>query len=76
MPESKPIMTYEEIVAAWEVCNKSTPNNPDEWCKNCPFEHDYERCKALNEETLKQLKHLGQENEELKKKLWNGAYFI
>lgn len=76
MPDSKPTMTFDEIVAAWEVCNHPIDYDFDKWCVGCPFEHDEVRCKSLNGETLKLLKHLGQENEELKKKLWNGAYYI
>lgn len=75
MSDSNPTLTYDEVVEALEVCN-STHYDIENYCKGCPLENDPERCDVVELEAIRHLKRLGQENEELKKKLWNGAYCI
>lgn len=73
MNDSKPILTYDEVVEAMEVCNRTREDFNSNWCEGCPLCNDPDRCDVVELEAIRHLKELKQENQELKKKLWNGA---
>lgn len=71
---SEKTYTYEDVVKGLEWCL-----NDEEECVGCPFYDEYRLTNCIDimhSEAIKLLKRLGQENEELEKKLWNGAYCI